>query len=74
MQHGGSFQNRYQQPAQAEKLLDEIHRSFKSYSANFDLSDCDKILRIESACEPIESFQMLHFVHARGHHAEILPG
>lgn len=68
------FKTDISNPAQAEELLDEIHRSFKNYSANFDLSDCDKILRIESAAENIEPLQILDFVHARGHHAEMLPG
>jgi len=33
----------------ANLLLDQIHNTFKGYKANFDLEDCDKILRIVSA-------------------------
>ena len=34
---------------QVNLLLNQIHNTFKGYKANFDLEDCDKILRIVSA-------------------------
>ena len=34
--------------APAHLLLDQIHKSFRHYQANFDLEDCDRILRVES--------------------------
>ena len=32
---------------QADRLVSEVHRTFNYCSANFDLEDCDHILRIE---------------------------
>ena len=32
---------------EAEMLLAEIHGSFQNCEANFDLEDCDRVLRIE---------------------------
>lgn len=35
-------------PDEAEMLMLRIMETFDSYIANFDLEDCDKILRIQS--------------------------
>ena len=56
---------------QAENLLDAIHGSF-NYRANFDLQDCDKILRVESSSGYIESTGIINFLHERGCKAQIL--
>lgn len=32
----------------AEELTSELHSSFPNSTINFDLDDCDKVLRIES--------------------------
>ena len=42
-------------PYQAVTVIDQIHRTFPEYEANFDLDDCDKILRIESMTTSIQS-------------------
>lgn len=39
--------------AVAKDLIAEIHTRFDSYRANFDLEDCDRILRIKSVEEAI---------------------
>ena len=33
---------------QAKIVVDRIHASFADYTANFDLDDCDRILRVVS--------------------------
>ncbi|WP_020531961.1 hypothetical protein [Flexithrix dorotheae] len=33
----------------AKKILIDFRKQFPDYNVNFDLEDCDKILRIESA-------------------------
>ncbi len=35
----------------AKFILDLIHQKFESCEANFDLDDCDNILRVESSDE-----------------------
>lgn len=57
----------------AEKLVGEIHKHFVSYKANFDLDDCDKILRVKSVAEPIEVNVLVHLINRHGFDAEILP-
>jgi len=42
------FRTNVNDPAQARMLLALIHQAFSGCAANFDLEDCDKILRIES--------------------------
>lgn len=33
-------------PIQAKKIVEQIHNTFTTYKANFDLEDCDRILRV----------------------------
>jgi len=57
---------------QAENLLDAIRGSFINYRVNFDLQDCDKILRVESASGYIESTSIINFLQEHGCKAQIL--
>ena len=43
------FKTNVKDPHHAAMLIDCIHKSFDGYNANFDLEDCDKILRVKSA-------------------------
>jgi hypothetical protein len=38
----------------ASRVLKTLHASLPCYHFNFDLEDCDRILRAQSADEPIE--------------------
>lgn len=42
------FKTNVTHPAHAKMLIDVIHANFDGCTANFDLDDCDKILRIAS--------------------------
>ena len=44
---------------QAEFLLKHLYKIFPDYKINFDLEDCDKILRVESRSNPIDIFQVI---------------
>ena len=57
---------------QAIMLLDNIHQTFAGYHANFDLQDCDKILRVKSN-SLVEADGLINFLKDFGFHAEILP-
>ncbi len=57
---------------QADMLINEIHKNFTEYKANVDLWDCDKILRIQSAAEFIQSSALIHFLKGLGCNAEVL--
>ena len=57
----------------ADQLLEQIHKSFPAYKANFDLEDCDKILRIKSESGMVQPMPVIHLLHKCGFHAEPLP-
>lgn len=59
--------------SQADMLLGEIHALFKNYKANFDLNDCDNILRVNSGNESIEAAPLIKLLNRYGFNAEVLP-
>jgi hypothetical protein len=59
---------------QANKLVDRIHNVFTGYQANFDLEDCDKILRVKCATGLVQSALLIDLLRDLGCDAEILPG
>lgn len=54
-------------------LLEELHKRFPGYLVNFDLHDCDKILRIESSQARINNESIVHLLREFGYFAEPLP-
>ncbi|MCH7398176.1 hypothetical protein MM236_09260 [Belliella sp. DSM 107340] len=50
----------------ASKILNEIEGKFPGLKVNFDLEDCDKILRIEFSMD-FEPKEVIEFVSHRGH-------
>lgn len=58
---------------EAVRLLDEIHRSYSHCRANFDLSDCDNILRVEGVRGEGDICAILTLVRECGYYAEVLP-
>lgn len=61
------------QNEQAQMLVDQIHSSFSQYKANFDLDDCDNILRVESTSGYIDSSFVIKLLDSFGFYAEALP-
>ena len=57
----------------AEKIISAIHITFTGYKANFDLWDCDNILRIQSSTDEIKIDSLLSFLAGLGCNAEVLP-
>jgi hypothetical protein len=56
----------------AIKLLDQIHKQFSEYQANFDLDDCDNILRIQSVSGYIDHSLLIVLLKRSGFTAEVL--
>jgi hypothetical protein len=56
----------------ADKLIDLIHKTFIGYKANFDLQDCDNILRVKSMTGSIESTHLIYLLKEFECNAEIL--
>ena len=57
----------------ARMLVDRIHKAFSHCRANFDLEDCDKILRVKGITGEGEIWQIVTLVKSFGWHVEILP-
>jgi hypothetical protein len=58
---------------QAEMLLKQIHKNFPGYRANFDLNDCDNILRVQTLAGPVDSRLFIKFLKEFDVCAEVLP-
>ncbi len=55
----------------ARELLEQIHSMRGDYRANFDLDDCDHILRIASDLS-VDHASIIQILRCRGFEAEIL--
>ncbi|MGX5820091.1 hypothetical protein ACWKWU_17975 [Chitinophaga lutea] len=60
-------------PRNAEWLTDLIHRRFEKYRANFDLEDCDRILRVISPTGAIDAHAVIALMAEQGYQAAVLP-
>ena len=60
-------------PGQAKTLIEQIHKNFTEYKANFDLQDCDNILRVESISGIVQSSLLIDLLKDFGFKAEVLP-
>jgi hypothetical protein len=59
--------------AHAGMILSRIHQTFVLYHANFDLQDCDRILRVKTLAGPIHTTNLISLVNGFGFKAEVLP-
>jgi hypothetical protein len=66
------FKTNVADPEQAKSLVDQIERNFTNSKVNFDLNDCDRILRIESEGK-IQSDLLIDWLKNMGCIAEVLP-
>ena len=58
---------------QAQMLIDQIHNVFNDYKINFDLEDCDKILRVECFTGLVASTVLIELLQSFGFMADVLP-
>jgi hypothetical protein len=64
------FKTNVQEPDAAVQLVNALLVSFPGNRINFDLHDCDHILRFEGAAVPAE--KIIALLCARGYTAELL--
>lgn len=57
----------------ADAILIKIHSAFPGYHANFDLSDCDHILRVRSRGTLICASTIITLIKQFGFVADVLP-
>jgi hypothetical protein len=58
---------------QAKKLVSLIENNFEGYKANFDLDDCDHILRVATQLPIVEKQPVISMLKDMGVVAEVLP-
>jgi hypothetical protein len=57
---------------QAQHLVDLLEDYFAGYKVNFDLEDCDRILRVEAPSDPVEPQSLISLLKDMGVRAEVL--
>jgi hypothetical protein len=67
------FKTNVKQHHDAEHLVRLIHENFVDYRANFDLHDCDNILRVKSNTGIVHAACLVSLLQSCGFEAEILP-
>lgn len=65
------FKTNVETGEQAEQLVHLIRETFPEYSVNFDLEDCDRILRVKASGSIRES-SVLAILHTNGVDAAVL--
>ena len=64
------FKTNVQKKAQSKMLLSILSEAFPAFKINFDLSDCDKVLRVEG--DTMEAFRIIMLVKEYGFNCEVL--
>lgn len=64
------FKTSVAEQAQADTILSALVNSFPSIRPNFDLDDCDHVLRVEG--NGFTAIQIISFLKCNGHHCEVL--
>lgn len=71
------FKTNVADPERAKWLVDQIERNFINCKVNFDLDDCDRILRVvfegKSQADPIVNELLIDLLKTVGYEAEVLP-
>lgn len=65
------FKTNVQEAAQSEMMVGRLLEHFPDSVINFDLEDCDKILRIHAAV--ISNHKIIEVLNSHGFHCEALP-
>jgi hypothetical protein len=66
------FKTNVASPDHAGLLLGIIHETYREYRANFDLDDCDRILRVECPDGTVDSEELIGILNGHGFEAETL--
>lgn len=67
------FKTNVKDEVQSRVLINLLHKTFPGFKANFDLDDCDKILRVCGIANPLQAFQIINLLKDFGIRAEVLP-
>jgi hypothetical protein len=67
------FKTNVDDPTCASWLVALIHKKLPAYRANFDLEDCDRILRVKSNTTSVCAATLILILKELGFEAEVLP-
>jgi len=67
------FKTNVEDSCHADLLIEQILKTFNHFIANFDLEDCDKILRVECKNGNVDPERLIRLLNEFGYEAEILP-
>jgi hypothetical protein len=67
------FKTNVKDEEHANMLIEKIHSIFTGYKANFDLEDCDNILRVECKRGIVQPSPVISLLKDIGFNAEVLP-
>ena len=66
------FKTNVNDPHEATWLIGQITRIFSDYLVNFDLDDCDRIMRVKCEKGMIDSCAIIALLNTSGFAAEVL--
>ncbi|MEJ7694562.1 hypothetical protein [Daejeonella sp.] len=66
------FRTNVDDPYEAARLIEQVERLFSDYAVNFDLEDCDRIMRVKSETGEINSDSIIALLTVSGFDAEVL--
>ena len=64
------FKTNVEEPKASEQIIQVLLEQFPSHKVNFDLEDCDKILRVHGQYVPVK--KVIELVKEKGYECEIL--
>ncbi len=67
------FKTNVDSPCHANMLVYRIQQVFTHYTVNFDLEDCDRILRVKCTSGDIHPLPLIEFLEKQGCVAQMLP-
>lgn len=64
------FKTSVEGQSESQLVIEKLQELFPAYTINFDLEDCDRILRIEH--EAIENEKIIALLTSQGYYCEVL--
>lgn len=68
------FKTNVEKDEEAERIIHIIRACFDGYKANFDLEDCDRILRVQSSNGAVKAEKITALLERLGYEIAMLPG
>ena len=67
------FKTNVNDRGQADWLVRQIEKAFENCAANFDLEDCDRVLRVQTSDPRLDVCTLIAMLRDLGFQAQVLP-